>query len=85
VATTLCGLLPALIVSVVVLCAQSSLSAQNQRSAATDTAATSSTINIPDFNKGRGGQFTYNLSHWAGLAFDASGKRASLEYGRDRG
>jgi hypothetical protein len=28
---------------------------------------------VPDFHKGWGGQFTYNLNHWAGIAFDGSG------------
>lgn len=28
---------------------------------------------VPDFTKGWGGQITYNLNHWAGLAVDASG------------
>ena len=32
-----------------------------------------SSSDIPDFNKGWGGQFTYNLNRWAGLALDASG------------
>src|ERR1700687_5273396 len=29
--------------------------------------------NVPDFKKGWGGQFTYNLNHWAGIALDTTG------------
>ncbi len=28
---------------------------------------------VPDLNEGWGGQFTYNLNHWAGIAVDGSG------------
>jgi outer membrane protein OmpA-like peptidoglycan-associated protein len=79
-------MLPVLLVSAVALCAPSVLSAQSHDYPKVEifggyswyhpggnVSSTAGSPEIPDFNKGWGGQFTYNLNSWAGLALDAGG------------
>src|ERR1700687_4851786 len=74
--------LSVLLVAAVVFCAPSILSAQSQDFPKAEgfggyswyhPGASVQGVDIEDFNTGWGGQFTYNLNHWAGLAVDAGG------------
>jgi hypothetical protein len=74
--------LSVLLVAAVAFCVPSVLSAQSQDFPKAEVfggyswyhpGASFQGVDIEDFNKGWGGQFTYNLNHWAGLALDAGG------------
>ncbi len=75
-------LLVVLCVSAVVLCASAPLSAQHLDAPKAEVfggyswyhpAGTVQGHDLPDLNNGWGGQFTYNLNRWAGIALDANG------------
>jgi hypothetical protein len=75
-------LLAVILVSAVALCAPSLLSAQTQDAPKVEVFGGYSWYHpggsiigfkIPDFNKGWGGQFTYNLSKYFGIAVDGTG------------
>ena len=69
-------LLPVLLSLAVALCVPSFLLAQNDAAPKVQVfggyswyhpGASIDGVSIPDFNRGWGGQFTYNLNNWAGL------------------
>ena len=75
-------LLPVLLSLAVALCVPSFLLAQNDAAPKVQVfggyswyhpGASIDGVSIPDFDRGWGGQFTYNLNNWAGLTLDAGG------------
>jgi hypothetical protein len=74
--------LPVVVLSAVALCAPSFLLAQNDAAPKVEVfggyswyhpGGSADGVSVPNFNKGWGGQFTYNLNNWAGLTLDAGG------------